>query len=159
MMHKHFKKILIANRSDSAVRIIRACKEMGIETVTIYSIEEKGALHTRIADYSVCIGDTAYNESYLNAYKILSIALKHNVDAIHPGIGFLAENSDFAQLCEKMNICFIGPGSTVIDMMGNKITAKNIAKECNIPIAKDLCLDKLEQDDILNKIKKKDYFH
>lgn len=156
-MTKDFKRILLANRSDCAVRIIRACKEMGIETVTIYSVEEKGAFHTRIADHSICIGETAYSESYLNAYKILSIASKYNVDAIHPGIGFLAENSDFAQLCEKMNICFIGPGSNIIDMMGNKITAKNVARECNVPILSDICIEELENEDILLRVKKNDY--
>lgn len=133
-MNKKYKRILVANRGDSAVRVIRACKEMGIETVGIYSKGDKGALHTRLADYSVCIGDVQSKDSYLNAYNVLTVATDYKVDAIHPGIGYFAENADFCELCEKCNIDYIGSSSSNLALMGNKVKAKQLAKELNIPI-------------------------
>lgn len=136
-MKRKYNRILIANRGDSAIRIIRACKEMGIETVSIYSKSDKGAFHTRIADYSVCIGDVQIKDSYLNAYNVLAIATAYKVDAIHPGIGFFAEDADFCELCENCGIDYIGPSSFNLSLMGNKVRAKNTAKKSKIPIIGD----------------------
>lgn len=136
-MNNKYKRILVANRGDSAVRVIRACKEMGIETVSIFSKGDKGALHTRLADYSVCIGDVQSKDSYLNAYNILAVATDYKVDAIHPGIGYFAENADFSELCTNCDIDYIGPSSANISLMGNKIRAKKAAKEVNIPVIGD----------------------
>lgn len=133
-MNNKYKRILVANRGDSAVRVIRACKEMGIETVSVFSKGDKGALHTRLADYSVCIGDVKSKDSYLNAYNVLAIATGYKVDAIHPGIGYFSENEDFCELCKSCNIDYIGPSSSNISLMGNKVTAKKVAKESNIPV-------------------------
>ena len=115
-----FNKILIANRGEIAVRIIRACREMGIQTVAVYSEADKEALHTQLADESVCIGKAAAKDSYLNMERILSATVATHADAIHPGFGFLSENSKFASLCEKCNITFIGPDSDIIEKTGNK---------------------------------------
>lgn len=133
-MNNKYKRILVANRGDSAVRVIRACKEMGIETVSIYSRVDKDSYYTRLSDYSVCIGDAPSIDSYLNAYNILSVAIEYKVDAIHPGIGFLSENPDFCELCESCDIDFIGPSSSTISLMGNKAKAKRMVKQLNIPI-------------------------
>lgn len=133
-MNRKYNRILVANRGDSAVRVIRACKEMDIETVSIYSKSDKGTFHTRIADYSVCIGDVQIKDSYLNAYNVLAVAIAYKVDAIHPGIGFFSENADFCELCEKSGIDYIGPGSLNLSLMGNKVRAKNTAKESKIPV-------------------------
>jgi acetyl-CoA carboxylase biotin carboxylase subunit len=115
-----FNKILIANRGEIAVRIIRACREMGIQTVAVYSEADKEALHTQLADESVCIGKAAAKDSYLNMERILSATVATHADAIHPGFGFLSENSKFASLCEKCNITFIGPDSDIIEKTGSK---------------------------------------
>lgn len=136
-MNKKYKRILIANRGDSAVRVIRACKEMGIETVSIFSKSDKGTLHTRLADYSVCIGNAQSKDSYLNAYNVLAAATYYKVDAIHPGIGYFAENSDFSELCESCDIDYIGPSSANLSLMGNKVEAKKVAKKSNVPIIGD----------------------
>ena len=119
------KKVLIANRGEIAVRIIRACREMGIETVAVYSEADREALHTQLADEAVCIGPAAAKDSYLNMEQIISATIVSGADAIHPGFGFLSENSRFAELCEQCNITFIGPPSTVIASLGNKQAAKN----------------------------------
>ena len=121
-----FNKILIANRGEIAVRIIRACREMGIQTVAVYSEADKEALHTQLADESVCIGKAAAKDSYLNMERILSATVATHADAIHPGFGFLSENSKFASLCEKCNITFIGPDPDIIEKTGNKQEARNI---------------------------------
>lgn len=136
-MNNKYKRILVANRGDSAVRVIRACKELGIETVSVFSKADKGILHTRLADYSVCIGDVHSKDSYLNAYNVLAVATEYNVDAIHPGIGYFAENADFSELCEQCSIDYIGPSSANILLMGNKAKAKLKAKESNIPVIGD----------------------
>ena len=104
-----FKKILIANRGEIAVRIIRACHEMGISTVAIYSETDKDAMHVKISDEAYCIGKTSVKETYLNVKNILSVAMHTKADAIHPGYGFLSENTDFAKICEEFGITFIGP--------------------------------------------------
>ena len=111
------KKVLIANRGEIAVRIIRACREMGIETVAIYSEADKEALHTQLADEAICIGPAASTDSYLNMEQIVSATIVSGADAIHPGFGFLSENSKFAELCAKCNIIFIGPSAEVIQKL------------------------------------------
>lgn len=129
-------KVLIANRGEIAVRIIRTCIELGIETVAVYSTADKDALHVKLADEAVCIGGPKSVDSYLNMQAILSAAVVTNVQAIHPGFGFLAENSKFAKLCAEMNIEFIVPSPEVIDLMGDKQNARdtmNAAKVQTVP--------------------------
>ena len=127
-------KILIANRGEIAVRIIRACKEMNIKTVAVYSEIDKDALHTRLADEAICIGPAAANKSYLNIKNIIQAAYVTKADSIHPGFGFLSENSKFAKICEESNIKFIGPKSEVIDLLGNKSNAKEMMKQAGVPV-------------------------
>lgn len=127
-------KILIANRGEIAVRIIRACREMGIETVAVYSEADKEALHTQLADEAVCIGPAASKDSYLNMESIISATLVSGADAIHPGFGFLSENEKFAELCEKCKITFIGPPSEVIRKMGNKTEARTTMVEAGVSV-------------------------
>ncbi|ULL19780.1 acetyl-CoA carboxylase biotin carboxylase subunit [Paenibacillus sp. H1-7] len=129
-----FQKILIANRGEIAVRIIRACQELGISTVAVYSEADRDALHVRLADEAYCIGPTLSKDSYLNLTNILSVATLTETDAIHPGYGFLAENADFADICESCNITFIGPSADAISRMGDKSVAKQTMKEANVPV-------------------------
>ena len=129
-----FRKVLIANRGEIAVRIIRACREMGIETVAVFSEPDRDALHTQLADEAVCIGPAKAAESYLNMENIISAAVSKQAQAIHPGFGFLAENSTFAAMCRECNIQFIGPSPEVIDQMGNKANARKMMKKANVPI-------------------------
>ena len=128
------KKVLIANRGEIAVRIIRACREMGIETVAVYSEADKEALHTQLADEAVCIGPAPSAESYLSMERIISATIVSGADAIHPGFGFLSENSKFAELCEQCHITFIGPGSEVISRLGNKQEARNTMVNAGVPV-------------------------
>ena len=128
------EKILIANRGEIAVRIIRACREMGIETVAVYSEADREALHTQLADEAVCIGPAASAESYLSMERILSAAIVTGADAIHPGFGFLSENSKFAQLCKTCGLTFIGPSPEVIERLGNKSIAKKTMEEAGVPV-------------------------
>ena len=127
-------KILIANRGEIAVRIIRACRELGIETVAVYSEADKDALHTQLADEAVCIGPAASKDSYLNITNILSACVLTGADAIHPGFGFLSENAKFAKMCKECNIKFIGPDYTAIELMGNKAKAREIMKKAGVPV-------------------------
>ena len=129
-----FKKILIANRGEIAVRVIRACKEWGISTVAVHSDADKESMHVRLADESICIGSHQPVNSYLNIPSIMSAIELTNADAVHPGYGFLSENSSFAKILEQNNIKFIGPSSKLIKMMGDKIEAKKIAKENGLPV-------------------------
>lgn len=129
-----FSKILIANRGEIAVRIIRACKELGIETVAVYSEADKESMHVQLADEAYCIGPTASKDSYLNVTNIISVATLTGSEAIHPGYGFLSENADFAELCENCGITFIGPRSDAIRKMGDKNEARNTMKQANVPI-------------------------
>ena len=129
-----FSKILIANRGEIAVRIIRACRELGIQTVAVYSEADKDALHTELADEAICIGPAKAADSYLNVQQILSAAIVTKAEAIHPGFGFLSENSRFAAMCEECNIVFIGPKSQTIDDMGNKINARRLMIEAGVPV-------------------------
>ena len=127
-------KILVANRGEIAVRIIRACKEMNIKTVAVYSEVDKDAMHTRLADEAICIGPAKSTKSYLNIKNILEAANITGADSIHPGFGFLSENSSFAKMCEESNIKFIGPSYKVIDLMGNKANSKEMMKKAGIPV-------------------------
>ena len=129
-----FRKILIANRGEIAVRIIRACREMGIATVAVYSEADREALHTQLADEAVCIGPAAATDSYLNMEQILSACIATKADAIHPGFGFLSENSRFVEMCEKCNITFIGPTAEMMDKMGNKSQARLTMIEAGVPV-------------------------
>jgi len=129
-----FKKILVANRGEIAVRIIRACREMGIETVAIYSEADKDALHVQLADEAVCIGPPSSKDSYLNMYNIISATVLTGSQAIHPGFGFLSENSKFANMCKDCNIVFIGPDSETIDKVGNKSNARDIMIRAGVPV-------------------------
>ncbi|GIO65344.1 acetyl-CoA carboxylase biotin carboxylase subunit [Paenibacillus sp. JTLBN-2024] len=129
-----FQKILIANRGEIAVRIIRACRELGISTVAVYSEADKDALHVRLADEAYCIGPTTSKDSYLNITNIMSVATLTECDAVHPGYGFLAENADFAEICESCNITFIGPSADAINKMGDKSVAKQTMKAAGVPV-------------------------
>ena len=129
-----FSKILIANRGEIALRIIRACKELGIRTVAIYSEADKESLHVRLADEAVCVGPATPSASYLNIPAIISAAEITDVDAIHPGYGFLSENAHFAEICESCQITFIGPSPQNIRLLGDKMTAKETMQKAGLPI-------------------------
>lgn len=129
-----FKKILIANRGEIAIRVIRACKEMGIKTVAVYSKADQFSLHVKFADEAICIGEGPPLESYLNIPRIIAAAEISNTDAIHPGYGFLAENAQFSTICEENGFCFIGPDSETIDLMGDKVNARKVAEDSEVPI-------------------------
>ena len=129
-----FEKVLIANRGEIALRILRACREMGIRTVAVHSTADENAMHVRLADESICIGPPSAKSSYLNTTAILSAAAISGADAIHPGYGFLSENADFVEMIEEHGFGFIGPSSKHIRMMGDKITAKRAVKDAGIPV-------------------------
>src|SRR5213592_3076284 len=134
MANREIRKILIANRGEIANRIIWSCKEMGIKTVAVHSEADREALHVRFADEAVCVGPAPSAESYLNIPAIISAAEITNVDAVHPGYGFLAESATFAKICEDCNIKFIGPRPDVIAMMGDKVEARRTMTEGGVPI-------------------------
>jgi len=142
-----FKKILIANRGEIALRIIRTCKEMGIKTVAVYSTADKDSLHVKFADEAVCIGKPQSSESYLNIPHLMAAAEITNADAIHPGYGFLAENARFAEICGEHGIKFIGPTPEMIRKMGDKMTAKETMIAAGVPVipGSDGLLESLEQ--------------
>ncbi len=143
-MERTVHRVLIANRGEIAVRIIRACREMGIETVAVFSEADREALHTQLADTAVCIGPADSTESYLNMERIISATIVSGADAIHPGFGFLSENARFAELCEQCNITFIGPPSRVIQKMGDKAQARAAMIQAGVPVipgSKDLIPD------------------
>src|SRR5689334_14679636 len=129
-----FNKVLIANRGEIALRIHRACREMGIKTVAVHSTADANAMHVRLADESVCIGPPPARDSYLNVPAILSAATITGADAIHPGLGFLSENANFAAMVEEHGFTFIGPTPEHIRLMGDKVTAKSAAIELGIPV-------------------------
>ncbi len=128
------QKILIANRGEIAVRIIRTCREMGIETIAVYSEVDKDSLHVRLADEAYCIGKSRSEESYLRFYQIVSLALKHGAQAIHPGYGFLSENEEFAALCSSMKVIFIGPSASAIAKMGDKAVARRTMSDAGVQV-------------------------
>ncbi len=129
-----FHKILIANRGEIAVRVIRACKQMGIKTVAVYSEADRDLLHVKLADESVCVGSPSAAKSYLNVPNIMSAAQITGADAIHPGYGFLAENQQFAEICDKHQIHFIGPPIEAMGMLGDKARARGLAERLNVPV-------------------------
>jgi len=128
------KKLLIANRGEIAVRIIRACKELGVESVAVHSQADRDSLHVQLADEAYCIGPTSSKDSYLNFTNIMSVAMLTGCDAIHPGYGFLAENADFAELCRECNVTFVGPSPEAINKMGTKDVARETMREAGVPI-------------------------
>lgn len=151
-----FTKVLIANRGEIAVRIIRACEELGIKTVAVYSEADANALHVQIADEAYCIGPTSAKESYLNMNNIISIANLTGATAIHPGFGFLSENADFAEKCKQFNITFIGPSPEAIRKMGDKNTARTTMKNAGVPIVpgtKDIVNDLQEAITVAEEVK------
>src|SRR3981189_164103 len=129
-----FEKILIANRGETALRVLRACKELGIATVAVHSTADADAMHVRLADESVCIGPPAARESYLNMPAILTAAAITGADAIHPGVGFLAENARFAEMVEEHGVTFIGPSPEHMRVMGDKVTAKQTVAALGLPV-------------------------
>ncbi len=135
-----FKKILIANRGEIAVRILRTCRELGIETVCVHSQADENSLHVKLADESVCIGPARSSQSYLNIPAILSAAEITGADAIHPGLGFLSESKEFSEVCEKWGLRFIGPSRSIIAKMGDKILSKKIAEEALVPVLKPIAV-------------------
>ena len=146
-----FNKILIANRGEIAMRIIRTCKEIGVKTVAVYSKADADSLHVRFADEAVCIGPAASNESYLKISNIIAAAEITNADAIHPGYGFLSENAKFSKICQEHDIKFIGASSTMIDQMGDKASAKSTMKAAGVPTipGSEGLLDSLEEAETL----------
>src|SRR5512137_2974467 len=142
-----FKKILIANRGEIALRIIRTCREMGIRTVAVYSTADKDSLHVKFADEAVCIGKPQSSDSYLNMPRIIAAAEITNADAIHPGYGFLAENALFSEVCDQNGLKFIGPTPDQIKAMGDKITAKETMIKAGVPVipGSEGLLESLEQ--------------
>ncbi|MBL8952629.1 MAG: acetyl-CoA carboxylase biotin carboxylase subunit [Myxococcaceae bacterium] len=150
-----FKKVLIANRGEIALRIIRACRELGISTVAVHSTADANALHVRFADEAVCIGPPPSKESYLNIPALLSAAEITRADAIHPGYGFLSENAEFAEVCEKCKIKFIGPSARVIRLMGNKVRAREAATKAGLPLlpgSKGVLKDAIEAEEVASEI-------
>ncbi len=150
------KKVLVANRGEIAVRIIRACREMGIRTVAIYSEVDKNALHTRLADEAICIGPAPSKKSYLDIKSILESACIMGADSIHPGYGFLSENAKFAKMCEELGLKFIGPKSNVIELLGNKSKAKQTMQKAGVPVvpgSNGVIKSKEEAQEIAEKIK------
>ena len=150
------KKVLIANRGEIAVRIIRACREMGIRTVAIYSEIDKDSLHVKLADQAICIGPAPSAKSYLNIKAILEAACLTGADSIHPGFGFLSENANFAKICEEMGIKFIGPNHKLIELLGNKSKAKETMKKAGMPVvpgSDGLVYSKKQAVELAEKIK------
>ncbi|MDT3427473.1 acetyl-CoA carboxylase biotin carboxylase subunit [Paenibacillus forsythiae] len=149
----NIQKVLIANRGEIAVRIIRACRELGISTVAVYSEPDRDSLHVRLADEAYCIGPTASKDSYLNFTNIMSVATLTECDAIHPGYGFLAENADFAEICGSCNIIFIGPSPEAITRMGDKAVAKDTMKQAGVPVipGSDGLVDDVEEAVLLGR--------
>ncbi len=151
---KKFKKVLIANRGEIAIRVIRSCKELGIETVAVHSTADEDSLHVKMADESVCIGPPKSTLSYLNIPQILSAADITGADAIHPGYGFLSENQEFAQLCEKWGLTFIGPSVKCIQAMGDKIESKITAKKAKVPTLEPIYVKEVSEDEIKKSVEK-----
>ena len=149
------KKVLVGNRGEIAVRVLRACKELGIPTVTVYSEADRNALHTRYADEAYEIGPPPATESYLKIEKIIEVAKRSGAEAIHPGYGFLAENTYFAEACESENMVFVGPGSKAVKLLGDKIEARKTMEAAKIPVipgsGKELS-DENEAVEVVDKI-------
>jgi acetyl-CoA carboxylase biotin carboxylase subunit len=151
---KKFKKVLIANRGEIAIRVIRSCKELGIETVAVHSTADENSLHVKMADESVCIGPAKSSLSYLNVPQILSAADITGADAIHPGYGFLSENDEFAELCSKWGLTFIGPSVKCIQAMGDKIESKITAKKAKVPTLEPIYVKETSEAEIKSSVEK-----
>ena len=151
---KTFQKLLIANRGEIAVRVLRSCKELGIETVAVHSTADEDSLHVKLADESVCIGPAKSSLSYLNIPQLLSAAEITGADAVHPGYGFLSENADFARMCSEWNITFVGPHIEALNSMGDKIRSKEIAKAANVPTLEPIHVNNLSDDEIVSEVSK-----
>lgn len=149
---KLFKKILIANRGEIAIRILRTCRELEIDTVCVYSNADANSLHVKMADESICIGPAKSSLSYLNIPSILSAAEISSADAVHPGFGFLSENQEFANMCEKWGLNFIGPSVKCIDLMGDKIRSKEVAKSAGLPVLESILINNITRDEILKNV-------
>jgi acetyl-CoA carboxylase, biotin carboxylase subunit len=154
MTIKNFRKVLIANRGEIAIRIIRSCRELGIETVSVHSTADNDSLHVKMADESVCIGPPKASQSYLNIHQLLSAADITGADAIHPGYGFLSEDDEFADICKKWGVTFIGPSAECIRLMGDKIRSKILAKEAKVPTLEPITTVGKSLEDIQNEVKK-----
>lgn len=154
---KRFKKILIANRGEIAIRIQRSCRELGIDTVAIHSTADEDSLHVKLADESVCVGPAKAAQSYLNIPQILSAAEITGADAIHPGYGFLSENFEFSKMCSEWGIEFIGPSADCIEKMGDKIFSKQIAKKAGVPTLEPIYINQMNDDEILKEARKMTY--
>lgn len=154
---KKFKKVLIANRGEIAVRVLRSCKELGIETVSVYSTADENSLHVKLADESVCIGPAKSINSYLNIHAILSAAQITGADAIHPGYGFLSENDEFSRMCEQCGITFIGPNVDCLQKMGDKIESKRIAQNANVPTLEPIHVNELSDEEIIKQVTEMTY--
>ncbi len=152
-----FKKILIANRGEIAVRVLRTCKELGIETVSVHSTADESSLHVKLADESVCIGPAKSALSYLNIPAILSAAEITGAQAIHPGFGFLSENKEFSKLCNKWDLNFIGPNTDCIERMGDKILSKEIAEEAGLPVLKPITVNDKTDEQIIKCVTEMKY--
>ena len=150
---KKFSKVLIANRGEIAIRVLRSCKELGIETVSVHSTADENSLHVKLADESVCIGPPKAPLSYLNIPSILSAAEITGADAIHPGYGFLSENEEFSKMCEDWKISFIGPHRESLKTMGSKIESKKIAKDAGVPTLEPLYINEMSDDEIISNVK------
>ncbi len=151
---KKFKKVLIANRGEIAIRVIRSCKELGIETVAVHSTADEDSLHVKMADESVCVGPPKSAHSYLNIPQILSAADITGADAIHPGYGFLSENDEFAEMCEKWGLTFIGPSVQCIRSMGDKIESKITAKKAKVPTLEPIYVKNVDENAIKLEVEK-----
>lgn len=154
MKKKTISKVLIANRGEIAIRVIRTCRELGIETVSVHSTADEHSIHVKMADESVCIGPAKSALSYLNIPALLTAAEITGADAIHPGYGFLSENEEFARFCEKFNIIFIGPSPDAIERMGDKIRSKEIARKANVPILEPIKVKDRTDDEIIADVEK-----
>lgn len=150
---KKFSKVLIANRGEIAIRVLRSCKELGIDTVSVHSTADEDSLHVKLADESVCIGPPKAPFSYLNIPSILSAAEITGADAIHPGYGFLSENAEFSKMCEDWKIQFIGPHRESLKSMGSKIESKKIAKKAGVPTLEPIYINEMEDDAIIDAVK------
>jgi acetyl-CoA carboxylase biotin carboxylase subunit len=157
MTVKKFKKVLIANRGEIAIRIIRSCRELGIETVSVHSTADEDSLHVKMADESVCIGPPKSAQSYLNVHQILSAADITGADAIHPGYGFLSENDEFSEMCGKWGITFIGPSPECVRLMGDKIESKIIARNAGVPTLEPIYVKGKSLDDVKAEAEKMGY--
>lgn len=153
-MGQKFSKVLIANRGEIALRVLRSCRELGIETVSVHSTADEESLHVKLADESVCIGPAKSMNSYLNTASILSAAEITGADAIHPGYGFLSESSEFATMCAKWNVSFIGPNPEILEMMGDKIESKKLAKKAGIPTLEPIYTANKDYEEIEKEVLK-----